>query len=315
MIAAERLPGIRLSLRLSRFELGFLGILMALVVSASFGVAAQLDALAPPAVCFEPYELMPPAECDETSSAFYELQNRFGGLLLALLVAVPLLAGAILGVTIVAREVERGTARLAWSMAPSRVHWYAVRLLPTLVVFGAVAFAAGVAADRLEGAVRPEMDMTTSFDAFGTRGVIVAGRAVFVFAIAVVVGSVMGRVLPALIVTAVIASVGIAGGTAVHQSWLRSEAVVLEDFDWQDGDLYMDQRFRLPDGSIVGWDYFDGGEPPYDDDGMPIYPEVVLGIPGERYWAVQWREMGALLGASFAALAAAAVITNRRRPG
>jgi hypothetical protein len=315
MIAAERLPGIRLSLRLSRFELGFLGIVVALVVSASFGVAAQLDALAPPAVCFEPYEFAPPEGCEAASSGFYELQNRFGGPLLGLLVAVPLLAGAILGVTIVAREVERGTARLAWSVTTSRVRWYAVRLLPTLLVFGAIAFAAGVAADRLEGAVRPGMDMTTSFDGFGNRGVIVAGRAVFVFAIAVVVGAVMGRVLPALLVTVVIAAVGIAGGTAVHQQWLRGEAVVLEDFDWQAGDLYVDQRFRLPDGSLVRWDHFEGGEPPYDVDGMPIYPEVVLGIPGERYWAVQWREMGALLGASFVALAAAAVITNRRRPG
>lgn len=310
------LAGLRLSVRQARFELLFLGGLIVAVVVAAFLVADRLEAIAPPAICFEPYDelRLPPVGCDEASRAFYELQGQFGGPLLGLLVGLPLLAGAMLGVTLVARELERGTARLAWSLSPSRVRWYLARLLPMLALFAAVTFLAGIGADRLEGAIRPGKDMATSFDAFGSRGVLVAARAVFVLAIAVAVGAVMGRILPALLVTAVIAAVGISGGSTVHQTILRGEAIVLDDFDWSGGDMYVDQRFRLPDGNLVGWEYFEGGEPPYREDGTSIYPEVAIGVPGERYGFAQARELGALGGASAAFLLVGLLVSNRRRP-
>ena len=45
------------------------------------------------------------------------------------------------------------------------------------------------------------------------------------------------------------------------------------------GDLYIDQKFVLPDGSLVGYEYF-GGADPYDQNGMPKYPIVDARRPG-----------------------------------
>ena len=48
-----------------------------------------------------------------------------GGLILSPTLAVAYVIGAFLGVPIVGRELERGTTRLAWSLAPSRWRWFA----------------------------------------------------------------------------------------------------------------------------------------------------------------------------------------------
>ena len=315
MIASGHLANLRMSVRLTRFELLFLGGALLAVTAVAFLVAAQLENLAPPAICFQAYENLPPAGCETASAAFYELQGRVGVVLTALLVGIPLLAGAMLGITVVAREIERGTARLAWSLATSRVRWFLARLLPILALFAAITFVAGVGADRLEASFRPGVDMTTSFDAFGTRGVLVAARALLVLAIAVAVGAVMGRVLPSLLVTAVIAAIGLPGISMVHQWVLRGEAVAFDDFAYDSGALNVDQRFRLPDGRLVGWDYFtEIGEEPYDINGNARYPEVVMAVPGERYRFAELREMAALGGASLVVLLLALAVTNRRRP-
>lgn len=315
MIASGHLANLRMSVRLTRFELFFPGGGLLAVTAVAFLVAARLEDLAPPAICFRAYEGTPPADCEAAAAAFYELQGRLGVVLTALLVGIPLLAGAMLGITVVAREIERGTARLAWSLATSRVRWFLARLLPILALFAAITFVAGVGADRLEASFRPGVDMTTSFDAFGTRGVLVAARALLVLAIAVAVGAVMGRVLPSLLVTAVIAAIGLPGISMVHQWVLRGEAVAFDDFAYDSGALYVDQRFRLPDGRLVGWDYFtEIGKEPYDANGNALYPEVIMAVPGERYRFAELREMAALGGASLVVLLLALAVTNRRRP-
>lgn len=305
--------GILVSLRLARFELLFVGAVLLAGALAAVLAAGYIESLAPPLVCFEPYDYEPLAGCEAAGQAYYEAQGRFASPLTLLLVGGSLVAGGLIGVTIVAREIERGTARLAWSLSPSRVRWYLSRLLPILGLFAAITFVAGFGADRLSAASLPGRDTSNAFDAFGMRGVLVAARAVFVLSIAVAIGSLMGRVLPAILVTAVIATFGLAGGTGIHQRILQGEAVAIEGFNYNSGALYMDQRFRLPDGSLVGYDYFDGGSP-YDENGFSIFPEVVMGVPGERYREVELREMGALAGASLGFLLLGLVVTNRRRP-
>ena len=62
---------------------------------------------------------------------------------MGLLIFLSFAAGLFLGVPIVARELERGTARLAWSLAPSRMRWFLARMLPILVVLALVTFLGG----------------------------------------------------------------------------------------------------------------------------------------------------------------------------
>jgi hypothetical protein len=262
-----------------------------------------------------------PIECQRALDAFWSAQQRFGGLLLAPLLLVTYAIGLFLGVPIVARELERGTVRLAWSLAPSRWRWYVTRLVPILLVLVALTFAAGLATDRFFAVSNPDVDMSRSFDGYGARGGLLASRAIFIFAVAVAVGSIIGRALPAIIVAALVATIGLFGVTQGHQEILRREAIAVpvdtnEEFGgYGRGDLYFDQKFVLPDGSIVGWENFGDGGPPFDEFGNSRYPMVSIVVPGERYRFVEAREAVALGGASLVALLLAAGVVSRRRPG
>ena len=91
----------------------------------------------------------------------------------------------------------------------------------------------------------------------------------------------------------------------------------------QPGDKFIDQKFVLPDGTLVGYDYFfsqgDGGlggqGDPFDEFGNPKFPMVNIVIPGERYRFVEAREAGVLIGGSLIALLIAGFVVVRRRPG
>jgi hypothetical protein len=316
-----RLDWVRLTLRLNRFELLAFGIGIGALVVAAFAAAAYIEGLRPGSDCYAIAGALPPA-CEEAVRRFYEAQSTLSGLVLPPLLGVTYAAGLFLGVPIVARELERGTVRLAWSLAPSRWRWFVARAIPILVVLIVLTFAAGVAADRLFAASTPGapgVDLSRSFDGYGARGGLLASRAVFVFAVSVVVGSVVGRALPALIVAALVAWIGLFGGIKVHERILQGEAVAVpsdQDFNGggSSGDMFIDQKFVLPDGTLVGWTYFNGSDP-FDQNGNPLYPMVSMVIPGERYRSVETREALVLAGGSLAGLALAAFVVSRRRPG
>lgn len=304
----------RLSVRLFRFELVVVVGVLVLASALAVLAAAHISGLAPPALCFEPYVDMPPAGCEAAGAAFYEAQSLASPLVVILAIG-PAFAGALLGVPIVAREVERGTARLAWSLAPSRTRWFVGRMVVSFVVLLVVACLAGVASDRLHGAFRPDVDLANAFDSYGLRGVMVAARAILVFSVAVAVGAWLGRVLPALLVGAGLATALLVGGTMAQQAIMATETVATDPTVVAAGDLWIDQRFRLPDGTLVGWAYFEGSEEQlYDEFGNSRYPEVAMIIPGARYRFVETREAIALLGASAVALGVAALLVTRRRP-
>jgi hypothetical protein len=120
-------------------------------------------------------------------------------------------------------------------------------------------------------------------------------------------------------VAGVIATVGLAGGSYVHARWTASEAVAIDEADMTRGDLWIDQRFRLADGTLIGWDEVERYDPPpIEHDGetvWPTLPAVAIGVPGQRYGEIALREIGALAGGSVAALALTALVIQRRRPG
>lgn len=313
----------RLTFRLNRFEAVAASVIGLLSIVLAYVVAARLDALRLDPACAA-YNTgivttEPSIACQNALSQFYAIVNDEAGKVQLFLVLVPFLAGLMLGVGVVGRELERGTTRLAWSLSPSRQRWFLQRLVPVLLFLAAVTLAMGFAADRLFAASAPGIDPANSFGNFGFRGTVLAARAVFIFALAVHIGAVMGRPLPALIIGAIIAYVGIVGGMRVHQEILQREAVVVEEGQGSAGDLYVDQRFRLPDGTLIDWQTMEQLHP-YPEDGIiegdwPPYPMVSLVVPGSRYGEVQVREMAALAGGSLVALLGTAFIVQRRRPG
>lgn len=313
-----KLVDLRLAFRLHRFEIVGFGVLIVLLSIAAVVTAGMLDATGYGTQCRRDGGPNP-AACEAMGRAFYGLQRTQVPMVESILVALPFLLGVLVGAPLVARELERGTSRLAWSLAPSRFAWFLSRLVPGTIVVVAFSLLAGLALDRLMASVEPGTDVGHAFVGFGSRGVVLAARATFVFAVGVSVGALSGRVLPALIITAVIGYVGLAGGSYVHGRILASEAVWVdtESGTGAPGDLFIDQRVRTRDGRVVTWDEFFSLVPPSDDGTGPPpgYTFVALVVPGERYPLVELRESGALAGGSLASLAIAGLAIRRRRPG
>lgn len=139
--------------------------------------------------------------------------------------ALPIVIALILGVALVGRDIERGTAALAWQMARSRRRWLASRWLLMAALVVLLAMVLGLAADALHGAMHPSR--APSFDLIDQRGAILAARSLAVFGLAVLVGAVSGRVLPALIIGGALSVVLIGGMNAVMSAWATGHSLVL----------------------------------------------------------------------------------------
>lgn len=226
----------------------------------------------------------------------------------------------VLGVPILTREIEHKTAMIAWPLAGSRLKWLAWRALPVMamaiVFIGVMAFAA----EQLAQAYFPHNDI--GFDRHGSRGISLVTRATLMLAAAVLLGAVIGRLLPALLIGIAVA-VGISSGTdALLRSWVEptelteSESVFSGAFP-----LTYGLEFRAPDGSPMSdveyetylqalYEDAAGGEP----DPSLLPQEVFHGVAASRYEEVLVRESAALGVASIVAAGAAVIAVQRRRP-
>jgi hypothetical protein len=233
---------------------------------------------------------------------------------LGLVPVFPFVAGAVLGAPVVARELDRGTARLAWSLSPSRTRWLIHRLVPALVVVLAASAAVGVVAEWLTAIQAPGVDLSRSFIGFHERGLLIATSALVIASIGVLVGAVIGRPLPALIAAIVLGGLTLLAVSELHKNVMRGETISQSDDIYNESDLYLDGRFQLPDGTLATWEELVALDPSIQETG-PTYPFVSLVIPGTRYQAIEIREAAAHVGLIVVFLAGAGVVVQRRRPG
>ena len=117
----------------------------------------------------------------------------------------------------------------------------------------AVTFVAGFAMDRYVEARTPGTDLANSFDAFGQRGVLVAVTAFVMVAGAIGLGTVIGRVLPTVILALILGYFGILAVQHLHADFTAREAIAVTESEVRPGDRYIEQFFQLPDGRLVGW--------------------------------------------------------------
>jgi hypothetical protein len=113
------------------------------------------------------------------------------------LVFFPALIAAFVGAPLLARELEHGTYRLAWTQGVTRRRWLLSQtlLLSAATVAGALALSAivmwwRVPLDRLEGRMSPSR--------FEIEGVVVPAYAVFALALGVFSGALLKRIVPAM---------------------------------------------------------------------------------------------------------------------
>lgn len=227
----------------------------------------------------------------------------------------PFLAGLLLGGPLIARELDRGTARLAWSLGPSRRLWYVQRVVPVLVVVALTAMIIGIVAEQLVALFAPRVDLANSFVGFHFRGVLIATSALLLASIGVAVGAVVGRQIPTLVLGLALGGAMLVAIAEVDLRLLAGDAVRLAADNRYGNDLIVAQgRFELPDGRLVTWDEMVAEDPTVMEREFN-YPYVEFGIPRERYREIETREAIVQVVLSLAFLGAGAAVVGRRRPG
>lgn len=253
------------------------------------------------------------ADCDLSRIGDLELPRR-----VAIGVAgLALGSAAILGGQLVSREIEHGTAVFAWANARSRTRWLAERslttLLPVVVVLGVLA----VAADQLTRVAEPGRDLGASFVGYGLRGLGLVARGFGIFGLAVLIGVVIGRTLPAVLVSSLLAAAVFVLGAAMPFV-IRSPEVIAPLGRPEISDaLGSDTAFLAADGRLLSMEEAYGSAPPgvnADDWVWQTYERVAVGIPGRRFGEIELETSLLLCGLGFGAWALAAVIVGRRSP-
>ncbi|HLK74128.1 MAG TPA: ABC transporter permease subunit [Streptosporangiaceae bacterium] len=241
--------------------------------------------------------------------------------------AVPALIGAFTGAPVLARELETGTFRFAWTQGIGRLRWTAGKLAPLAV---AVTAAAGAFTVLFAWYNQPwaAAGYVTPFSArvFDLLGVAFAAWTLAAFAIGVLAGTLIRRVVPAIAATLAIYA-GLAFATGL---WLREHYIT----------PLVTHSTNLPGSAwaISGW-YTKGGTFAFGDHGNGIastarqlcggpcsassgsleqilarhgYTHWISYQPASRFWPLQWIEGGWLLALSVLLIAASIWLVRRR---
>jgi hypothetical protein len=299
---------VRLILKVNRFEIAVLAIALLLVAFGSIYVADRLTAL--------PGEI---ASCQDPSACL-ALQEALARLKLqstafpVLGVGLSIFAGVVMGVPITAREVERGTASLAWTMSPSRRVWFLRRVVILAALLAAMSVPPASALERLAAALYPGTDLNHSFLDVDTRGPIIVARALTALGISALAGTVMGRVLPGILVALCACAALFFGLQLVDDAWLRADAVPLPASPQVLDSLIFDVAYELPDGRVVDWATARATLEDPPENFADVFPERYIGVSVDVAPEKRAREIGVILGVGLAMVTAASFVVMRRRP-
>ena len=275
--------------------------------------------------------------CGDLISTF----NGMGGFLSngLILQAVPALIGVFVGAPVLARELESGTIRYAWTQGFGRVRWTLAKLVALAVLVTAAAgaitvlfswyyqpyFSAGSQAlyskENLIGASSPFAP-----GLFDLRGVSFAAWTLAAFAIGALAGVLIRRVVPA-IVTALAAYTGVAvaAGGFLRQHYLAP--LVTNNPNLPGSAWIISQKWTTKGGQPVSPSVLDqvlqgtqfpgkGGVPQSLDAWQYLvrhgYTQWTTYQPANRFWAFQWIEGCWLLALSVLLIALTVWLVHRR---
>ncbi len=281
------------------------------------------------------------AACQNQSNAFsVSAENHFmgskgpGGVLLQLM---PALIGAFVGAPVLARELETGTFRYAWTQGFGRWRWALAKLVLLAVVLAAATAAFGVLVSwyyqPYSGAGNQVLGLYQDSpfgNLFTLREVTFPAWTLAAFAIGALAGMLIRRVVPAIAATlAVYAGLAFAAGGFLRERYLTplvttsininlpgtSTAWTISQWSTKDG------RFAFagnPPGSLVN--QFCSSVP--SDKIGPLgfapclaqhgYTMLTSYQPASRFWPFQWIEGGWLLALSALLIVATVWLVQRR---
>jgi len=274
--------------------------------------------------------------CLQLTSGF----NSVGGFLTNgwILQLVPALIGTFVGAPVLAREMETGSYRYAWTQGFGRWRWTLAKLAGLAVAVTAAASAISVlfswyyqpyfGADNQARSLSELTSLAPSL--FDLRGVVFGAWTLAAFAIGALAGMLIRKVVPAIVAT-LVAYAGLAIATG---AWLREHyfapivtrslnvpsSVWIVSQNWTKGGQTVSQTvlYQVLQGApaqvagkggggpnlhaLVAWQYLV----------QHGYIQVTSYQPATRFWAFQWVEAGWLLGLSVLLIAVTVWLVRRR---
>jgi hypothetical protein len=249
---------------------------------------------------------------------------------------VPVLIGAFAGAPVLARELETGTFRFAWTQGFGRWRWALAKLVLLAVVLAAATGAVGVLVSWYyqpyfaAGNQALYLNEIPPFATlFSLRGVAFPGWTLAAFTIGALAGMLIRRIVPAIVATlAAYAGLAVAAGGFLREHYLTplvtsnpnmpGTAWIISQWWTKDG------RFAFvgnpPDNLL---NQFCSAPPTGQSKNPPFgtfaqclaphgYTQWTSYQPASRFWPFQWIEGGWLLALSALLIAATIWLVHRR---
>ena len=244
-----------------------------------------------------------------------------------LLQLAPALIGAFVGAPVLARELETGTFRYAWTQGFGGWRWTLGKLVPLAIAVTALAGALSVLswwffqpffADDFGTPLAPAL--------FDLRGIAYPAWALAAFAIGALAGMVIRRVVPAMAATlAVYFGLALLPGLWLRQYYLPPVLTTsnnLPNFAWTISQWYTKNgKFAFTgvqkSGTNAGIEqYWCPHASPSETLGQCLsqhgYTQWTAYQPATRFWPFQWIEAGWLVALSALLIAATVWLVRRR---
>jgi hypothetical protein len=267
--------------------------------------------------------------CGNVTSDFLSTHDHTATAIPSLLQAVPALIGAFVGAPVLARELETGTFRYAWTQSFERWRWTLAKLLPLAVVAAATTGALSVLFSWYyrpfiaDGQYGPLAAIV-----FDMRGVVFAAWTLVAFAVGAMAGMLIRRVVPAIVATlATYTGLALAAGMFLRPRYLTP---LVTNNQHVPGSAWIMNQWWTKNGKFAF-----GGRPPINlvqqlcppsalGPGKPSSGTITQCLsqhgytlwtryqPASRFWPFQWIESGWLLTLSLLLITATVWLVRRR---
>jgi ABC-type transport system involved in multi-copper enzyme maturation permease subunit len=274
--------------------------------------------------------------CKQLADNFLNAHAPGVGVVLGLLQVIPALIGAFAAAPVLARELETGTFRYAWTQGFGRARWTAAKLVP---LAAAVTVAAGAFSVLISWYVQPiwaagDQNGPLYPTIFDLRGVALAAWTLAGFAIGALAGVLIRRVIPAMFAAlAAWAGLAFVTGAFLRRHYaaplittgnfnMNAHAWVISQV-WTRGGKpaglsMINETLHAVDIQAVTPGLFQPG-PATPASVDPVhyltqhgYALLTTYQPASRFWLFQWIEGGWLLALSLLLIGATVWLVRRR---
>jgi|GEM_PF-6839675 len=211
------------TLKLNRFEL-LVAIAGALIIGTwAAYIVVSLGAIAVPDGCIDGWigASDPRPQCLPAMNDWASLLVSGSADLLWWAQIIPFVIGIVAGAPIIAREVELGTAHTTWTLFSSRSRWLVSQLVPVMVAI-AIAVAAASVATELVAGLRERVGLAVISD-IGMHGLTFAMRVAAAFGVGLLVGAVVARSVPSVVIGVVVFVLVIGVLGVAREAWFANQ--------------------------------------------------------------------------------------------